>query len=120
MKFETRHASHPSTIATADTAKMRELYHISAMFTADDVNLTFSHIERMIVGGVMPVTKAIELNEVPALNKGPFLARRELGIINVGGPGKVTVDGKSTALASREGLYVPMGTTELPFASDSA
>ena len=58
-------------------------------------SLTFSHIERMIVGGVMPVSKSIELNEVPALNKGPFLARRELGIINVGGPGKVTVDGKA-------------------------
>ena len=79
MKFETRHASHPSIIPTANTEKLRELYHISGMFTADDVNLTFSHIERMIVGGVMPVTKSIELNEVPALNKGPFLARRELG-----------------------------------------
>jgi 4-deoxy-L-threo-5-hexosulose-uronate ketol-isomerase len=93
MKFETRHASHPSIIPTADSAKLRELYHVSAMFTADDVNLTFSHIERMIVGGVMPVTKSVELNEVPALNKGPFLARRELGVINIGGPGKVTVDG---------------------------
>src|SRR5262245_56313884 len=103
MKFDTRHASHPSIVASADTAKLRELYHISALFTADDVNLTFSHIERMIVGGVMPVTRAIELNEVPALNKGPFLARRELGIINVGGAGKVTVDGQATALATREG-----------------
>ena len=75
----------------------------------DDVSLTFSHVERMIVGGVMPVSKTVELNEVPELNKGPFLARRELGIINVGGPGKVSVDGKATALAAREGLYVPDG-----------
>src|SRR3954465_6451064 len=120
MKFETRHAAHQSIVQNADTAKLRELFHVGGFFVADDVSLTFSHIERMIVGGVMPVTKSVDLAEVPALNKGPFLARRELGIINVGGPGKVTVDGKSTALASREGLYVPMGTTELTFASDSA
>src|SRR5690242_11296066 len=119
MKFETRHASHPSLIPTANTEKLRELYHIGGIFTADEVNLTFSHIERMIVGGVMPVSKPIDLNEVPALNKGPFLARRELGIINVGGPGKVSVDGKATALAAREGLYVPMGTNTLSFSSDS-
>ena len=119
MKFETRHASHPSIIPTADTAKLRELYHIGGIFTADDVNLTFSHIERMIVGGVMPVNKPIELNEVPALNKGPFLARRELGVINVGGNGKVVVDGKEWALGAREGLYVPQGTNTLVFTSDS-
>jgi 4-deoxy-L-threo-5-hexosulose-uronate ketol-isomerase len=119
MKFETRHAAHQSIVQAADTSKLRELFHVSGFFVPDDVHLTFSHIERMIVGGVMPVSKTVELNEVPALNKGPFLARRELGIINVGGPGKVTVDSKSTALAAREGLYVPMGTNALAFSSDS-
>jgi 4-deoxy-L-threo-5-hexosulose-uronate ketol-isomerase len=119
MKFETRHASHQSVIQTADTAKLREMFHVSGFFVADDISLTFSHIERMIVGGVMPVTKAVGLDEVPALNKGPFLARRELGIINVGGSGKVHVDGQAWALAAREGLYVPQGTNALSFTSDS-
>jgi 4-deoxy-L-threo-5-hexosulose-uronate ketol-isomerase len=119
MKFETRHASHPSIIPTLNSSEMRELYHISGIFIPDDVSLTFSHVERMINGGVMPVTKVIELNEVPALNKGPFLARRELGIINIGGNGKVTVDGKEWQLAAREGLYVPQGTNSLVFSSDS-
>ena len=119
MKFETRHASHQSIIQTADTNRLRELYHVSGFFVADDVHLTFSHIERMIVGGVMPVSKSVELNEVPDLNKGPFLARRELGVINVGGPGKVSVDSKTTTLAAREGLYIPMGTNALSFSSDS-
>ncbi len=119
MKFETRHASHPSIIPTLSSSKMRELYHISGIFIPDDVSLTFSHVERMINGGVMPVTRAIELSEVPALSKGPFLARRELGIINIGGNGKVTVDGKEWPLAAREGLYVPQGTNSLVFSSDS-
>ena len=119
MKFETRHASPPSIIPTANSEKLRELYHIGDMFMADDVHLTFSHIERMIVGGVMPVSKPIELNEVPALNKGPFLARRELGVINIGGTGKVLVDGQEWSLAAREGLYVPQGTNSLVFSSDS-
>jgi len=120
MKFETRHASHPTIIATADTAKLRELYHVAGVFVPDDVSLTFSHVERLIVGGVMPVTKSVEVNEVPELNKGPFLARRELGVINVGGPGKVTIDGKPWPLAAREGLYIPMGTQTLAFSSDSS
>jgi 4-deoxy-L-threo-5-hexosulose-uronate ketol-isomerase len=119
MKFDTRHASHPSMIPSLGTARLRETYHISGIFIPDDVSLTFSHIERMINGGVMPVSKAIELNEVAPLNKGPFLARRELGIINVGGSGKVVVDGKEWALSAREGLYVPMGTNTLVFSSDS-
>lgn len=119
MKFETRHASHPSIIPTLSSSKMRELYHVSGIFIPDDVSLTFSHIERMINGGVMPVNKAIELSEVPALNKGTFLARRELGIINVGGNGKVSVDGKEWPLGAREGLYVPQGTEKLVFSSDS-
>jgi 4-deoxy-L-threo-5-hexosulose-uronate ketol-isomerase len=119
MKFDTRHASHPSFIGSATSATLRDQYHVSGLFIPDDVSLTFSHIERMIVGGVMPVTKSIELNEVPALSKGPFLARRELGIINVGGNGKVAVDGKEWGLGAREGLYVPQGTNTLVFSSDS-
>jgi 4-deoxy-L-threo-5-hexosulose-uronate ketol-isomerase len=119
MKFETRHASHPSIISTASSAKLRELYHISGIFIPDDVSLTFSHIERMIVGGVMPVTRSIELGEVPALNKGPLLARRELGVINIGGDGKVAVDGREWPLAAREGLYIPQGTNTLVFSSST-
>src|SRR5687768_11071289 len=113
MKFETRHAAHQSIVQTADTRRLRALFHVSGLFVPDDVSLTFSHIERMIVGGVMPVTKNVDLSEVPELNKGAFLARRELGVINVGGPGKVMVDGKPWSLAAREGLYVPMGTASL-------
>ena len=120
MKFETRHAAHQSIVQTADTRRLRELFHVTGLFVPDDVSLTFSHIERMIVGGVMPVTKSVDLHEVPDLSKGPFLARRELGVINIGGPGKVVVDGKSWALAAREGLYIPMGTTSLTFSSDGA
>jgi 4-deoxy-L-threo-5-hexosulose-uronate ketol-isomerase len=119
MKFDTRHASHPSFIGSATSASLRDQYHVSGIFVPDDVSLTFSHIERMIVGGVMPATKSIELNEVPALSKGPFLARRELGVINVGGSGKIAVDGKEWSLAAREGLYIPQGTSSLVFSSDS-
>jgi 4-deoxy-L-threo-5-hexosulose-uronate ketol-isomerase len=119
MKFDTRHASHPSFVGGANSAQLRDQFHISGIFIPDDVSLTFSHVERLICGGVMPVTKSIELNEVPALSKGPFLARRELGVINVGGNGKIAVDGKEWALGSREGLYIPQGTNTLVFSSDS-
>ena len=119
MKFETRHASHPSMIPTLDSSKMRSTYHISGIFIPDDASLTFSHVERLINGGVMPVHKAVDLSEVPALSKGAFLARRELGVINVGANGKVIVDGREWPLAAREGLYIPQGTEKLVFTSDS-
>jgi 4-deoxy-L-threo-5-hexosulose-uronate ketol-isomerase len=120
MNLDSRHATHPDVIKGATTAELRERYLVREIFVADGVRLTFSHVERMIVGGVMPVTKSVSVDEVPALNKGPFLARRELGIINVGGPGSVTVDGQKFSLAAREGLYVPMGTQKLSFTSDAA
>jgi 4-deoxy-L-threo-5-hexosulose-uronate ketol-isomerase len=120
VKFQSRHATHPELIKGAATAELREHYLVREIFVADEVTLTFSHVERMIIGGVMPVSKAVTLDEAPALAKGPFLARRELGVINVGGPGSVTVDGEKVALAAREGLYVPMGTRQLSFASDAA
>jgi 4-deoxy-L-threo-5-hexosulose-uronate ketol-isomerase len=120
MNLDSRHATHPDVIKGATTAELRERYLVREIFVADDVKLTFSHVERMIIGGVMPVTKSVSVDEVPSLSKGPFLARRELGVINVGGPGSVTVDGEKFSLAAREGLYVPMGTQKLSFASDAA
>ncbi len=120
MKFDSRHATHPAIIHGATTSELRAHYHVAGLFVPDEVSLTFSHVERMIIGGVMPVNRTVELNEVPQLAKGSFLARRELGIINVGGPGSVVVDGQTFPLNAREGLYVPQGTSQLTFSSGAA
>jgi 4-deoxy-L-threo-5-hexosulose-uronate ketol-isomerase len=120
MNVSKRHASHPDMIRGLDTGRLRDLYLVEQIFVPDTLCLTHSQIERMIVGGAAPVAKPLTLEDCPALGKGPLLALREMGLINIGGPGSVTVDGTRHALATRDGLYVPRGTGKLVFESDAA
>lgn len=120
MNVSRRHASHPDMIVGLSTRQLRGLYLLTDLFQPDRISLTHSHIERMVVGGVMPVDKTLVLDEVPELGKGPLLARRELGVINIGGAGRIRVDGSEHRMQPRDGLYVPMGTSALTFHSDSA
>jgi 4-deoxy-L-threo-5-hexosulose-uronate ketol-isomerase len=120
MQLDTRHATHPDMIAGLDTAKLRAHYLVTDLFRPDDIALTFSHVERMVIGGAMPVSRAVTLTDCPGVTQGAFLAARELGVINIGGPGSVTVGNRRIAMKPRDGLYVPMGTDSVSFASDSA
>ncbi len=120
MTVNRRHASHPDMIVGLNTRQLRDLYLLEDLFQPDRISLTHSQIERMVIGGVVPTERGLELAEVPELGKGPLLARRELGVINIGAPGSITVDGEKHRMQSRDGLYVPMGTASLTFESDSA
>ena len=120
MKVEKRHATHPDQVVGLSTEKLRSYYLVPDVFVPGDITLTFSHIERMVTGGAMPVGAPLTLDKVPELTTGPFFAGRELGIINVGGPGQVAVDGTSYEVAAREGMYVPMGTAAVVFESTDA
>jgi 4-deoxy-L-threo-5-hexosulose-uronate ketol-isomerase len=101
----------------ADAAALSERYVVPDLFTPDAVSLTYAHVERFVVGGAAPTSGPLKL---PAQKSGaPFLERREIGIVNVGGPGRVDVDGATFALAPRDGLYVPLGSAEVTFSSES-
>jgi 4-deoxy-L-threo-5-hexosulose-uronate ketol-isomerase len=97
---------------------LAERYVVPDLFVADSVELTYAHVERFVIGGAMPVTRALSLPR--QRGDAPFLVRRELGVVNVGGAGRASVDGAAFELAPRDGLYVPMGTAELRFESFSA
>jgi 4-deoxy-L-threo-5-hexosulose-uronate ketol-isomerase len=120
MKIDKRHASHPDMIPGLTTQRLRDLYHVPGVFVAGEIALTFSHIERLVVGGAMPAAAPLVLDQCPELTTGPFLAMRELGVINCGGPGHVDVDGVGYDLQARDGLYVPMGTARVTFSSTDA
>lgn len=117
MKLEVRYANHPEDSKHYTTEELRKHYLVEKVFIPDDISLVYSHQDRIIAGGVMPVKKALKLETSDELRAAYFLERRELGIINIGGAGKVTLDGKSYDIKPRDGMYVGMGVKDVVFES---
>ena len=118
MKLDVRYANHPEDSKHYTTEELRKHYFIETIFTADEPSLTYSHVDRIIAGGIMPVKKEVRLEGSKELGSEFFLERRELGVINIGGAGKIIVDGIEYKMNPKDGLYVGMGSKELVFISD--
>lgn len=117
IHFSFRYASNPSDVVGYDTQKIRENFLIDQLFTPEDIRLIYSMYDRYIVGGIMPVKERLKLETIPYLKSENFLDRRELGVINVGGKGQVSVDGEIFELGKKEALYVGSGAKEVLFSS---
>ncbi|WP_438431190.1 5-dehydro-4-deoxy-D-glucuronate isomerase [Gorillibacterium sp. sgz500922] len=116
--MERRFASHPTDVKQFDSERIYREFHIPVLFAADELKLVLTHEDRMIVGGAMPVQGEVELAaDLKELGVGYFLERRELGVINVGGPGTIVADGVSYELGAKECLYVGKGTKDVRFKS---
>ncbi|WP_058302633.1 5-dehydro-4-deoxy-D-glucuronate isomerase [Gorillibacterium timonense] len=119
--MERRFASHPNEVKQFDTERLYKEFHVPVIFAKDELKLVLTHEDRMIVGGAMPVAGEVVLTtNLKELGVGSFLERRELGIINVGGPGMVVADGNSYDLGLKECLYVGKGTKEVKFLSTNS
>ncbi|WP_193166194.1 5-dehydro-4-deoxy-D-glucuronate isomerase [Microbulbifer hainanensis] len=116
--FDERFATHPRDYVAYDTERLREEFLVPKLFEADTVHLTYTHVDRMMVGGVMPVDREVLLETVDTLKADYFLERRELGVINIGGPGCVVVDGTVYEIGTKEALYVSRGCREVKFSSN--
>jgi len=118
MFEKTYHATHPAMMDGVDNEELRERYLVSDLFRDGEIRLVYSHNERFVIGGAVPGNGPLRLPEQtePASAKGrPFLERRELGIVNIGKPGAVSVDGTRYELGNKEALYVPMGSADVTF-----
>src|SRR6185436_9278756 len=102
------------------TAEIRETFLVDTLFAEDRISMVYSDADRAIVGSAVPATRTLTLESAPELRAGTFCERRELGVLNIGGPGTVTVDGVEHPLAGRDGLYAGRGSKAITFASDSA
>lgn len=110
-------ACHPDDVKHYDTEQLRSHFMMPKVMGQDEFNLTYSMYDRLIYGGVMPVTKVMTLETIDPLKAEYFLERRELGVINVGGNGVVSVDGKDYELHFKDALYVGRGNKDVKFRS---
>jgi 4-deoxy-L-threo-5-hexosulose-uronate ketol-isomerase len=115
---KTRFAVHPDDFKNYDTKRIRQEFLIERVMVDNEISLTYSHYDRYIVGGAVPVNIALELQPIDELKAGYFLERREMGIINVGGPGRVKTEHETFALDFKDALYLGRGIKRVVFESD--
>ena len=115
--MEIRNAVHPEHAVLFDTAELREQFLIQDLFKQDEAKLVYSYFDRLIVGGVCPANPLKLAVDEKIIGAPYLLERRELGVINVGAAGAVTVDGKTYDMSPKDGLYIGMGAENLEFSS---
>ena len=120
VKYEIRYASHPADAKNYDTGKLREEHLVERVFVEDEINLVYTMYDRLIVGGAFPVNQPLALETIDPLKAPNFLHRREIGMINVGGQGKVKVDNEEYIIEHKEALYIGCGNHEVVFSSVNA
>ena len=116
-KMEVRNAANPKDVKNYDTDRLRKEFHISKLFTKDNTRMVYSHIDRIITASIMPVYQELKLEAGKELAAEYFLERREMGCINVGGKGIITIDGTEYEMNPRDGIYIGMGNKEITFKS---
>ena len=117
--YESRYASSPKAVKQYDTEQLRNEFLIDDLMEPGKINLTYSHYDRYIAGSAVPLEPLI-LETIDPLKADYFLERREIGIINVGGDGMVSVDGVNYQMSLKDALYIGSGNKEVIFKSNDA
>ncbi len=115
--MEVRTAASPKDVKFYTTDRLREEFLIQDLFASDEIKLVYSHIDRIITGSAVPVNKELVLTAGDELRAEYFLQRREMGVINIGNKGIITIDGKEYTLENKDGIYIGMGSKDISFKS---
>lgn len=117
VNYEVRYATNPVDFKKYDTGRIRNDFLVRDLMVAGQLKMVYSHYDRLIVGGVVPAGDPVLLGTIDPLKADYFLERREIGIINVGGPGIIEVEGNSYEIKKKEALYVGRGNKVVKFKS---
>lgn len=115
--MKTLYPHHPDDVRLYTTEKLREQFLMEQVFESNEIVITYSHVDRIIYGGVNPVDTGVSLPEGNQLSAAYFLERRELGAINIGGDGYVEVGDETYQVGHAEALYIGMGAENVTFYS---
>lgn len=115
ISIQTRYSSHPEDFSIYNTDEIREKYLLEDIFVPNQITGVYTMEDRLIVGGIHPVDKPVQLETIDQLKSPYFLERREIGIINVGESCIIEVDGESISLGRKEALYIGKGVQNVVF-----
>lgn len=112
------HAHSPTDIDHYNTDELRREFLVEDLFVAGEINLAYTYNDRMIIGAVVPAADPLEIVLDKDLGTEYFLQERELGVINIGGPGSIDIDGTEEHMEARDGFYIGKETRHVVFRSD--
>jgi len=115
--MEIRFQNSPAEVSMMDTGELRTNFLAEDLMQDNTIQFLYSHYDRVIIGGAKPLDKAIKLENDPELRSDYFLQRREMGVINVGGPGTVSVGVDRYELSKLDALYIGKGAENVSFSS---
>lgn len=115
--MEVRHTTNPTDVKQYDTERLRSEFLIESLFEQDQLKMTYTHYDRMVVGGALPVNETLELEDAATLKTEYFLERREVGFLNIAGPASISVDGEVYELNKLDVLYVGKGKRQVLLSS---
>jgi len=118
LTVETRHAIHPSQAKTMDTDALRANFLAQGMFAPGEIRLVYTHYDRFVMGGAVPAGGSLVLDQVAETKTPSFLDRREMGIVNIGGPGTVSAAGETWEMKEGDVLYLGKGAGAVTFAGE--
>ena len=118
--IQLRYAAHPDDVKSWDTERIRSEHLVGNLFSDNMVSMVYTLYDRMVAGGAKPVGEALRLEPVDEVKASFFLHRRELGIFNVGGPGRVTAGDRTFELGFKEALYIGSGDRDVIYQSSDS
>jgi 4-deoxy-L-threo-5-hexosulose-uronate ketol-isomerase len=116
--MEIRHSINPEDAKKYDTDKLREEFLIQKLFIPGELKLIYSNFDRIIVGGIIPLKEPVPLETEINMGTDFFLERREAGVVNIGGLGKILIDNEEYTLGAKDCLYIGMGARNVVFSSE--